>query len=877
MAASEATPKQLKMGTKTRHSVTTLHATFGNSTKLAYERGKVLKGTKPGSSMAEILSFLAEIEKVEEDEYLRSSSFSPADAHLTFQNPEMVAIINAAYHPLQSDSVEGFIEDLEWNKDVTITITSTYDEILKKSIIVCLTIMFGKSAKHYHKHFMAVLKSYDKEDSAEVFIEKFPGNTCDFSDAERVGFFSAMTAYLKQSYGMEVEHTTLMSLYRFCNVHFMRSMTRVARNHGVIPHAKEEDFQNAVASLREFGQGDFDKFEKACIEFFKSFPIAKNWLKWYLHPDWAPIFFDACKSLSDDQWQKACTLDPDTNAQENVGKQYQETFGKKQKANLGEAINHTWCYLNLDRMDRAAQSFGLGTRYGDNTRKTKKRKSRYSQAILNTPKQKKKTWEYTNDGRAPDTSDSLITKMKKRQNKTKHLKEQKSSIVTLNEPCIPWNTADKSLPIQFKNTCRVDSVLQCFVYLIRNNLFLKPLVEMESEGSLLALSFNQVELQNFDEARNLVWSMFLKDSKPGEESEINKTRHLKTVDWWGQAVRLFDGNDGISDGFVSESCKWTFKIGSVDCSNENCPLRHRYKKRAGRIVNNRVINIDTNGTIVTALNNKFGEKFDPPCPFVTGSPDLLAIERDLINQDDDGITVLARVDNTGLCPGSYELKMKDEVRQFPHLAVFSMSMNDRNVLSSSPILFSWREQSFILRGAILGTSGHFTAAMRDKNFWVFYDGIGGVNGHGRMLRCYPEDIDEMVKPYQVTLVIYETVDKENKQSAEKEYEVWLDKDPQNDSTIPANTSDTVNKQSKKNKMQKSQDDIQHSLKELASKKKAPKKKTSKAAVSIVNTKDAQSKVSVRSGSKRVLMGYSYESGNMHKHGKLYQNAKVVMK
>eukprot|EP00978_Attheya_sp_CCMP212_P032436 scaffold126575_cov67-Attheya_sp.AAC.4 len=158
--------------------------------------------------MSEILSFFAKIEKVEEDEYLRS----------------------------------GFIVDLEWNKDVNITITSTYDEILKKSIIVCpSTIMFGKSAKHYHSHFMAALKSYVKEDSAEEFIEKLPGNTCDFSDAERgVGFFSAMAEYLKQSYGMEVEQKTLVSLYRFCNVHFMRSMTRVARNHGDIPHAKEE-------------------------------------------------------------------------------------------------------------------------------------------------------------------------------------------------------------------------------------------------------------------------------------------------------------------------------------------------------------------------------------------------------------------------------------------------------------------------------------------------------------------------------------------------------------------------------------------------------------------------------------------------------------
>eukprot|EP00978_Attheya_sp_CCMP212_P032435 scaffold126575_cov67-Attheya_sp.AAC.3 len=37
MDAPEYTPKQLKMGTRTKRAVTTLHATFGNSSKLAYE------------------------------------------------------------------------------------------------------------------------------------------------------------------------------------------------------------------------------------------------------------------------------------------------------------------------------------------------------------------------------------------------------------------------------------------------------------------------------------------------------------------------------------------------------------------------------------------------------------------------------------------------------------------------------------------------------------------------------------------------------------------------------------------------------------------------------------------------------------------------
>ena len=157
-------------------------------------------------------------------------------------------------------------------------------------------------------------------------------------------------------------------------------------------------------------------------------------------------------------------------------------------------------------------------------------------------------------------------------------------------------------------------------------------------------------------------------------------------------------------------------------------------------------------------------------------------------------------DNTGLCPNSHEVKLKDDVLQFPHLAVFTCSSHAKNMISNAPIIFTWREKSFVLRGAILGSTNHFTASMRDKHFWVFYDGIGGTNGYGRMLTCAPEDVQEMVGRYFVTAIIYEIVDKCR---ADQEYEVWLGKEESHPDTS-----------------QKSHDDIQNDLKELASNKKS---------------------------------------------------------
>jgi hypothetical protein len=133
------------------------------------------------------------------------------------------------------------------------------------------------------------------------------------------------------------------------------------------------------------------------------------------------------------------------------------------------------------------------------------------------------------------------------------------------------------------------------------------MVEMENEESILALALHQVDIGNFDQARYLVWIMFLSRSDHNEEPRINETRNKSTINWNGQAIRLFDENTGGGDGMVSDSCKWTFKLGSLDCSNADCPFRERCRNKAGQIINKWSISVDTVGTIATTLDNLFGK------------------------------------------------------------------------------------------------------------------------------------------------------------------------------------------------------------------------------------------------------------------------------
>ena len=46
---------------------------------------------------------------------------------------------------------------------------------------------------------------YDVEESVDLFVDKLPGNTCDFLDAEGVGFFTAMAEYLQDTYDMVIQ------------------------------------------------------------------------------------------------------------------------------------------------------------------------------------------------------------------------------------------------------------------------------------------------------------------------------------------------------------------------------------------------------------------------------------------------------------------------------------------------------------------------------------------------------------------------------------------------------------------------------------------------------------------------------------------------
>ncbi|KAG0075563.1 hypothetical protein BGZ93_004171, partial [Podila epicladia] len=63
--------------------------------------------------------------------------------------------------------------------------------------------------------------------------------------------------------------------YRFCHVHFKRSLTRLRRNHAVVPASEEQEFYALGLRLMEASKPKFDDLVQ---ELLRQYPNCKNWV-----------------------------------------------------------------------------------------------------------------------------------------------------------------------------------------------------------------------------------------------------------------------------------------------------------------------------------------------------------------------------------------------------------------------------------------------------------------------------------------------------------------------------------------------------------------------------------------------------------------------
>lgn len=137
--------------------------------------------------------------------------------------------------------------------------------------------MFGKSKEHYAAHFRVLLEGIAYE-SLQHFDEEFPGQICDFSQAEKKGWELAIRSVFHIA---DDEEISLETSYKCCRVHFQRSVTRVKSSHTLVPREKVDVFDVHIQTLMSHETTE-EEFHTTVDAIRKQFPLLKNWINWYV-------------------------------------------------------------------------------------------------------------------------------------------------------------------------------------------------------------------------------------------------------------------------------------------------------------------------------------------------------------------------------------------------------------------------------------------------------------------------------------------------------------------------------------------------------------------------------------------------------------------
>ncbi|GJJ70541.1 hypothetical protein EMPS_02890 [Entomortierella parvispora] len=302
--APEAKPKHLVIGTATRPSISIKHPVLHNLGYTRYLRLRSLNHGKTTDNLGE----LANLESKLGFHFLQSHSLEAKAGHICVQTEFLRQRCRGPLTHMQTDSFHGAVFEIHI-KDANITCTVAYCAFAAKVIPIVISVLFGKSAEHYKRHFSVVLQSLEYK-SWEEFDDNFPGMTCDFSDAERKGFQAAIAEH----YNVSVDIVSLEGHYQFCTVHYRRSLRRVCREASVIPAARSDEFYFIAESLTREGM-TLVEFEESVAYLLEQFPRARNWIAWYMNADRKSLIYPALRGHP----HVLETLALDTNAQEGFG------------------------------------------------------------------------------------------------------------------------------------------------------------------------------------------------------------------------------------------------------------------------------------------------------------------------------------------------------------------------------------------------------------------------------------------------------------------------------------------------------------------------------------------------------------------------------
>ena len=312
---------------------------------------------------------------LESDDLVVSHSIGAKDFHLCMQDDRCREFANEIQYPIESDAVEGFLKVtrdfpalFNGDKATGVMITSSRNVVTSRWSPLLITLMGGRTNKHYYHHFKVLLRTLKVAgDDYDDFVENFPGHTTDFSIAQTNGFLQALREYIQQRFAIEktdYELRTDLDI-RYCTVHFKRTLYRVARNSEFIPSSFSGVFVNEVLKLLHFKNGQVEQFMDQFLLILRTFTKVGPWLQWHIQPGIATVLFPACKNFKSDErfrkWEKQ--VPNNTNAAESMCRKYQDLSGASYM-DLCDCIPWTEHFLHSFDTDHYEASKGVAPFYG---------------------------------------------------------------------------------------------------------------------------------------------------------------------------------------------------------------------------------------------------------------------------------------------------------------------------------------------------------------------------------------------------------------------------------------------------------------------------------------------------------------------------------
>jgi hypothetical protein len=369
-AAPGMKPKDILEGGPTRPPSAQIHEAYQHLGRVGYHKRKALKGTILSGDFGILANWNNSLPKPFIQEMINKDGVIMVILFPEFLREKLTEFKSC---PFMTDTTFDVICNSELK---TYLCSSTaYSVKLERHIPLLGAIMYGATEDYFKKYFGYFFSMFNFEKNEEG-RPMFCGMTCDFSQAQKNGFRNAFVEHFP---GQNPE-----DFYQGCRVHFLRSMQRVESSHTLVPLNQKEVFEQKTLRLLNL-QEDIDEFNDLVSEWRNLFPNCINWLDWYLHTDRRSMLWPVFSK------NKKPNIKEDTNAQESINWDLKRAL-KGTPEQLGAVIQKLHSYFENIKRDYESKEFGADIRYKQSKRQ---------------PKRKMEAM-YVNDGRAPDTVETLL-------------------------------------------------------------------------------------------------------------------------------------------------------------------------------------------------------------------------------------------------------------------------------------------------------------------------------------------------------------------------------------------------------------------------------------------------------------------------------------